>query len=280
MYAICLLDIVPIRREASDKSEQVSQLRFGEIFEVKEVSENKKWSKISTYFDNYEGWVDSLQVYEISKEYFEAYQKNINKHKIVSNIQASCYELDTKKNIVDAVHLSKGAVLPFFWIKEDKKNHLKPRNKTFFEVDSKTFWYKGNVFDSTEISTQTLISRALAYKNIPYLWGGRSFFGADCSGFVQEVFKSFSKFIPRDAYQQAEVGELISDFKNIQTGDLVFFQRENRVIHVGIAWFQKKSLKIIHARGKVRVDMLRPEGIWDAERAEYSHYLHSIRRIF
>lgn len=280
MYAICLLDISPIRREASDKSEQVSQLRFGEIFEVKEISENKKWYKIFTYFDNYEGWVDSLQIYEISKEYFESYQKNTHKHKIVSNIQASCYLLDTKGNIVNFMCLTKGAVLPFFWIKEDKKNYLKPRNKAFFEVDGKTFWYKGNVFDNTEINTKKLISRALTYKNIPYLWGGRSFFGADCSGFVQEVFKSFSKFIPRDAYQQAEIGENIQNLESIKTGDLVFFAREERVVHVGITWIQNKNLQIIHARGKIRIDKLDQTGIWDADKSEYSHYLHSIRRIF
>jgi len=281
MHAICLLDIVPIRREASDKSEQVSQLRFGEPLEIKEVSENKKWFKIATLLDSYEGWVDSLQIKPVSSEYFQSYQKNIHKHQIVSSIQASCYLLDSKKNITEAIYLSKGGLLPFFEIKIDKKNPLKPKNKAFFEIDRKIYWYKGSIYNNPDALTGIeVVSRALAYKNIPYLWGGKSVWGADCSGFVQEVFKSFSKLIPRDAYQQAETGEKVLDFKDIKTGDLVFFQRENRVIHVGIAWIKQKKLQIIHARGQVRVDILDQTGILDAEKQEYSHHLHSISRIF
>jgi len=145
-------------------------------------------------------------------------------------------------------------------------------------VDKTLYRFRGDIFKNEGLSPQELVSRALAYQNIPYLWGGKSFWGADCSGFVQEVFKSMGIFLPRDAYQQAEKGEEIA-FENLRSGDLAFFQREGRVTHVGIVWVKNKKAHIIHARGYVRVDSLDQRGIWDANAQMYSHYKHSFRRV-
>lgn len=276
-FAICLLDIVPLRAEASDRAEQVSQLRFGEVCTILEISENQKWLKINTFFDNYEAWVDILQLQEISRDYYEKYTQNLDLHHVVSSIHAVCFALDEKRNFQKATFISKGAVLPFFEVRKDK-NILKPRDTYFFEINNTKYRFRGEVFKQNVFSPQELISRALAYQNIPYLWGGRSFWGADCSGFVQEVFKSFGLILPRDAYQQAEKGDLVS-LEELTSGDIAFFQREGRIIHIGIVWVKKKQIRIIHARGCVRVDTLDSTGIWDAEAQNYSHYTHSFKRI-
>lgn len=277
MFAISILDIVPMRSEASDRAEQVSQLRFGEVCQVLEVSENQKWFQIRTFLDNYEAWVDALQLQSISENFYEKYTKNLHLHGKVSSIHAICFALDEKNKFENGTFLSKGAILPFFEVKKDK-SHFKPRDTYFFEIDATKFRFRGDIFKNDNLNFQELISRALAYRNIPYLWGGRSFWGADCSGFVQEVFKSCDTFLPRDAYQQAQIGEKVA-FENLQTGDLAFFQREGRVIHVGIVWLKRKKTYIVHARGYVRVDILDSTGIWDAFAQNYSHSNHSFRRI-
>jgi hypothetical protein len=276
-FAISVLDIIPMRSEASDRAEQVSQMRFGEVCQVLEVSENQKWFKIRTFLDSYEAWVDALQLQSISGNFYEKYTKNLHLHSQVSSIHAICFALDEKNKFENGTFLSKGAWLPFFEVKKDK-NLLKPRDTYFFEINETKYRFRGDVFKNEACSSQELIARALAYRNIPYLWGGRSFWGADCSGFVQEVFKSCNTFLPRDAYQQAQIGEKIT-YENLQTGDLAFFQREGRVIHVGIVWLKRKKIYIVHARGFVRVDTLDNTGIWDKNAQIYSHYNHSFVRV-
>lgn len=277
MYAICKVDIAPLRQNASDKTEMLSQLRFGEIMQIIAISENNKWLKIKTLLDNYEGWIDILQVQKITENYYQQYSNQLHLHQICSSIQTICHLLDNKGNILESTHLSKGAILPFFYEKKDTKN-LKPRNKSFFQIEEQLYLFRGEIYEQ-KYEPKKLISRALSYKNIPYLWGGKSFWGADCSGFVQEIFKSFQLFLPRDAYQQALVGEIVADFDEIENGDVAFFAREERIIHVGLVWKKKNALNIIHARGFIRVDKLDKMGIWSEQEQNYSHYLHSFRRL-
>lgn len=276
-FGISVLDIVPIRAEPSDKAEQVTQLRFGEVVEVLEVSENQKWLKIRNFLDKYIGWVDYLQIKPISEKFFERYTQNIDAHAVVSSIHAQAIELDNKRNFVSTTWISKGAILPFYKVREDK-SIIKPRDIYFFEIDSTRFRFRGKVYNLKNFSEKECISRALAYQNVPYLWGGKSFWGVDCSGFVQELWKTFGVFIPRDAYQQADFGTKIG-FSDLKTADVAFFQRENRVIHTGIVWIKNKHIHIIHARGRVRVDKLDETGIFDVENQSYSHFNHSFRRF-
>jgi hypothetical protein len=276
-FGICLLDIVPLRADPSDKAEQVTQLRFGEVLEVLEISENQKWLKVQNFLDKYVGWVDALQIKPISESFFERYTQNLTAHAIVSSIHAQAIELDEKRNFVNTTWISKGAILPFYQIRKDKAI-IKPRDTYFFEIDSISFRFRGNVYSRNEFSDKDLVNRAMAYQNVPYLWGGKSFWGLDCSGFVQEVWKTFGIYLPRDAYQQANLGTEVK-FSDLKTADIAFFQRENRVIHTGIVWVKNRVIHIIHARGRVRVDRLDETGILDVETQTYSHFNHSFRRI-
>ena len=122
---------------------------------------------------------------------------------------------------------------------------------------------------------------ARQFLNAPYLWGGRTILGIDCSGFTQLVMLLNGRSIPRDAYQQAELGDTVAFVEEAQTGDLAFFDNaEGRITHVGIVLREAEHhVSIIHASGKVRIDALDHQGIFNAERSAYSHKLRIIKRF-
>ena len=122
-----------------------------------------------------------------------------------------------------------------------------------------------------------IINYAHQFINTPYLWGGKTKFGIDCSGFSQVIYSLSGVDIPRDESQQEELGNKIA-INNTVPNDLVFFKNEdNKVNHVGIALDNKQ---IIHASGKVRIDILTNEGIKHIKSGQLTHRLHSIKRIY
>jgi gamma-D-glutamyl-L-lysine dipeptidyl-peptidase len=119
-------------------------------------------------------------------------------------------------------------------------------------------------------------SVALQYLDTPYSWGGKSKCGIDCSGFCQQVFKQFGIKLPRDAYQQAEHGEVVGFLLEAQTGDLAFFDNEEgKITHVGL---MLSPDEIIHASGKVRIDKIDNQGIIHSETGARTHKLRIIKR--
>ena len=122
-----------------------------------------------------------------------------------------------------------------------------------------------------------LIDTALSYLNAPYLWGGKTPFGIDCSGFTQMVYKINGYSLLRDASQQATQGEALSFIEESEPGDLAFFDNaDGDIVHVGIIM---KDNHIIHAHGKVRIDRLDHTGIYNAERNIHTHKLRVIKKI-
>jgi cell wall-associated NlpC family hydrolase len=121
------------------------------------------------------------------------------------------------------------------------------------------------------------VNDALLYLNAPYVWGGRTPFGIDCSGFVQMVYKMKKIKLLRDASQQASQGEVISLLGEAEPGDLAFFDdAEGKITHVGLLIDRSH---IIHCSGKVRIDVLDHEGIYNEAVQKYTHKLRLIRRI-
>ncbi|MDD3720938.1 MAG: C40 family peptidase [Lutibacter sp.] len=253
-YGICNLSIVPLRIEPNDKSEMVSQLLFGEHFIVLEI--HKKWSKIRIAFDNYEGWVDTNQYLPLSERtFFE-----IEKSNIVLAGELIDFVIDKKESFLT---ITIGASLPFY---NDKTLKLGPIN----------YRYEGQVFNKKQ-PKKSLVEMAARFLNAPYLWGGKTPFGIDCSGFTQMVYKLCGYKLLRDASQQATQGEALSFIEESEPGDLAFFDNEEGVIvHVGIIM---NDNYIIHAHGKIRIDRIDHSGIFNVDTQRHTHKLRVIKKI-
>ena len=250
------MSIVPVRASAADQSEQVTQLLFGDHYTIIEVSENGKWLKIKIYFDDYEGWIDSKQYYPVSDEYYD--QINNSDYKITLDYTSNIL---FKKKLINIVI---GSVLPI------ATNELfKMEEQLAFNGDAKSLNQRRE-FDFIKVI-------AFRYINSPYLWGGKSPFGIDCSGFVQQVFKIAGYRLQRDARKQAVQGEKVDGLEQASPGDLLYFSNnEGRINHVGILL---EDNEIIHASGQVKVDKIDKTGIFSEHDAVYTHQLAAIRRV-
>lgn len=252
-YAVCCVPVAPIRREPAHTSEMVSQLLFGECCIITVVEKNC-WIKIVNKLDAYTGWCQQSHFQEIDDVHY--YQEvneltgdwineiDYNGHKMWVPLGSS---LTAMKN---------GNV---FW----RKN---------------TVHFAGNVWDAAMAKQDAKTIKQLAFKflNTTYLWGGRSVFGIDCSGFTQMVYKLFNVHLLRDAEQQAAQGELVGFLQQAHCGDIAFFDDEQGcIMHTGILL---NAREIIHASGKVRIDKIDNEGIVDAETGLRTHRLRIIKR--
>jgi hypothetical protein len=251
MYGICSLAIVPMRRESNDRSEQVSQLLFGEIFEI--LEQTQKWTFIKLHFDGYEGWIDSKQFLQITE--FQ-YLKLTNEPLIFNG---DLIEYVASENSLIPITL--GATLNFLH---------------FSEINVQNYIFDGLKKSGIQPKNH-LLQTAYLYLNAPYLWGGKSPLGIDCSGFTQMVYKMNGYKIPRDAFQQANIGESLSFIEECEPGDLAFFDNEEgKIIHVGILL---SDYKIIHASGHVRIDSIDHLGIFNSETNQHTHKLRVLKKI-
>jgi hypothetical protein len=256
-FGICLLSLVPCRREPSGTSEMVTQLLFGEHYTVTEQKED--WYKILTGPDHYECWISAKQHSALSQRDFERIQKG-PVHFASDLIQIIT---DVSKNMRCPVTL--GCVLPFL-------------NDGGFQIAERQFIYEGSSIQSeTKGNADQILQSAFLLLNAPYLWGGRGPFGIDCSGFTQLIFKLNGYALPRDAWQQVSLGQALSFVEEAQAGDLAFFDNEEgRIVHVGIIIDQ---LQILHASGSVRIDKYDHYGIFNGDSGRYSHSMRVIKRL-
>lgn len=262
-YGICKLAIVPMRKEPAHTSEMVSQLLFGEAYTIKAVSDDLKWLFVQTVYDSYSGWIQAIQHHEVSEMYFVEYRRKHQKFKFLRQK----YALVGSKNNPEFL-ISLGSVLPF-----EQKNVV-----DFCEYDLEILDKPYKVKFKAELPFEKqVVIQAEKFLGTPYLWGGKSIFGIDCSGFVQQVFKTLSTpfFLPRDSSQQATLGTTIQ-FSEAQTGDLAFFVNSNgNIHHVGIMLSEKN---IIHASGEVKIDKIDQTGI-KSKFFGYTHQLAFIKRL-
>ncbi|WP_245964626.1 C40 family peptidase [Rufibacter immobilis] len=254
-FGICKLSLVPVRREPSDKSEQITQLVFGECYEV--LLTQEKWFQIRNVADGYEGWIDFKQHFPVSDAYFQEWKegKHARSMDIVQTVSSS--------NCVTPIGL--GSLLPFF-------------DGMSIRVGEERMLYNGRATNPALPYRENFLQKmALQFMRAPYVWGGKSIFGIDCSGFVQQVYGLCGYQLRRDAYQQVEHGQEVHFVAQTRPGDVAFFDNEEgRIIHVGIVL---EDQKIIHASGEVRIDQLDHHGIYNRDRKRYSHKLRIIKRI-
>jgi gamma-D-glutamyl-L-lysine dipeptidyl-peptidase len=248
---ICQLAVIPVRKEAMEQSEMVSQLLFGETFEIIEEIDN--WIFVKAFYDHYQGWIDKKCSSFITDDEFSKLNDE------------SSFVLNTLTDV----------------IKDNETLRLLPGSSIYnYNPDKSSFSLLDNSFKLVPnqlIEDNNVKSVASYFLNAPYLWGGRSLFGIDCSGFSQIVFKILNTKIPRDASQQVNEGETISFIADAKEGDLAFFDNvEGDISHVGILLNNKE---IIHASGNVKIDDVDHQGIFNRSTKEYSHRLRVIKRI-
>lgn len=254
-YGICIFSVIALRAEVSEKSEMLSQVLFGESYLI--LLKKGKWLKVKLHFDQYEGWISENQHFAVSEKYFQKYSKL--KHPIALEL------IQTAVYAQHKILITAGSYLPEYDGMQFKFND------TFYQcLGQAVFPEQLPVFE------KVIEKIALKFLGVPYLWGGRTPLGIDCSGFTQIVFKILGIALKRDAYQQATQGNMIDFIELAKPGDLAFFENEyNKISHVGILLSDQK---IIHASGSVRIDTIDHYGIYQSENNRYSHRLKLIKR--
>ncbi len=246
-YGLCNLSVIPLRAIDSDTSEMISQVLYGETFKI--LEDRKNWSRICLSYDAYEGWVDNKQFLLISNEDYNSLEKQVQR---------------LSSNFVDIIITPKKELFSIcLGSNVSVTNYLQHS-------------YDGNAIIDQQPKSN-IIETAQLYLNSPYLWGGKTPFGIDCSGFTQMVYKLNGYKLLRDASMQATQGDSLSFIEESEPGDLAFFDNEEGIItHVGIIM---KDNYIIHAHGKVRVDRLDQSGIFNNQIRKHTHKLRVIKRI-
>lgn len=245
----CIVSISPVRSERKDSSEMVTQLLFGELVTIEEI--DAPWCKIISYSDNYPGYVDIKHIHFLT-------EKELNRW-----LEGLSFQRDLIRKIETPWGIQ--SIFRGSFISVEHKSNFNIGNDHFKFLDK-----------SKEKSFNSPFEAAQEYLNTPYLWGGKSPFGIDCSGLVQSIFRFFEINLPRDASQQIEYGMTIP-FEDLEEGDVAFFQnKEQKIHHVGIL---DGNGSIIHASGFVRIDPIVETGIIHSDTGQLTHKLHSIKRM-
>jgi gamma-D-glutamyl-L-lysine dipeptidyl-peptidase len=246
-FAIVITASCAVRKEPSHKSEMISELLLGEGVTIIEGDDD--FYKVICAHDSYEGWCAANQLAAT--------------HQLHSTTEFVKNGIDVA--LVNNVPCRIGFATPVYAML-----HVNNYTISYNEIDT----INNNTNEFTEEVIKNIV---LPYLNTPYVWGGRSIFGIDCSGFIQQVFKLLGVSLPRDTYEQAKYGEVVAFLAASKTGDIAFFEDEhNKIVHVGLLL---SSQKIIHAHGCVRIDKIDQQGIIHSNTNKRTHQLRVIKRM-
>ena len=256
---ICALSAVPVRAEPNDRAELVTQLLFGECYQILVTQES--WLQVQLAADDYVGWIDAKQHTHVSAEYYTAWCAQ--DHPRVLDVVQAVSDATTK------LPLTLGCRLPFF-------------DGMTLRLGECQYFFNGSATNpavASDVARQALLLRkmALLHLKAPYVWGGKSIFGLDCSGLCQQLYGLVGIQLPRDAHQQIDHGRPVHFVAQAKPGDLAFFDNaEGRIVHVGMVM---EEGQILHAHGEVRLDPLDHNGIYNRDQQRYSHKLRLIKRL-
>lgn len=254
-HGVCLLATIAMRAEPSHRSELVNQLIFGDLYEVLETK--GEWLFICLQHDGYKGWINANQANFIDSEEFETL-----KHAPYV-LSADLVHLLKNRTTGASLMIGAGCKLYFF-------------DNQSASIAGMVFEYLGQVIIPKQ-SVRALMDNASLFLDVPYFWGGRTPMGIDCSGLMQLVFLMSGFELPRDASQQALIGEDLHLVSQAKPGDLVFFGSPDKAIsHVGMVVDEGQ---LIHAFGKVRIDPVDHLGIFNKELNRYTHYTRLVKRV-
>lgn len=255
-FGIGNLSVIPMRAAPADTSEMVNQLLFGEQFTV--LENNGQWLQIELEHDKYIGWVDRKQVQPVEESYFAQLQAQpqwISEHLL---------EMALGEDGSFFGFLLMGTPLPDY-------------RDGSFRYGNQRLPFGGKPLLPTT-NRAAVVKTAYDYLHAPYLWGGRTPMGIDCSGFTQMCYRFGGFSLLRDASQQATQGHALSFIEEALPGDLAFFDNEEgRITHVGLVL---PDNHIIHASGKVRIDRLDQTGIFNETTHRHTHRLRLMKTLF
>jgi cell wall-associated NlpC family hydrolase len=255
-FGVTTLSVVPVRSKPAHEAEQVTQLLFGDIYTIEETHGN--WLRIHIAFDGYTGWIHTLQGTIITEQQYKTLSK--------ASYAVAAELVQTISSNGKSFPVMMGSILYDF----DGMN---------CKLLKENYVYSGQAVKQNGENRKSDLIKKLAVKflNAPYLWGGKTAFGVDCSGFTQTVYKTAGIHLPRDAYQQAEKGKTVNFIFEAKVGDLLFFDNEEgRITHTGI-YLHENTL--IHASGMVRIDAVDHHGIFNRDLKKYTHKLRIIKRL-
>jgi cell wall-associated NlpC family hydrolase len=255
-YGIAHISIIPMREEANDRAEMVNQILFGEHYKV--IEKRAKWLKVRLNHDAYEGWICRKQHLEITKSHFLRLSEEIQHYNY---------------NLIDAQMTANGEMIPI-----GLGSCLPLYDGEYCLVNSAKFQFEGGHKPSLIHTKKDIVDTGFMYLHAPYLWGGRTPMGIDCSGLTQMAYRLNGRAIPRDASQQIKLGSTLSFIEEAEPGDLAFFDdAEGAIVHVGIIL---ENNQILHASGKVRIDSIDQQGIFNKDLGEHTHKLRLIKQLF
>lgn len=254
---VCQILSIPLRSNPSHRSEMVNQVLFGETFSI--LDEHKNWQLIKLKHDQYEGWTDKSHPFGINfkarpdksfiqtgADGFISYDMGINWLTLSPGMLLPNYN-DGLLNWGNFILLHKGSAEPL-------KKKISPKAPDFIDLIN-------------------------PWLHVPYLWGGRTMAGIDCSGFAQIIYRLIGTDLPRDTGQQIKLGKPVYFTQESLPGDLAFFSdslNDKKISHVGIFL---NNEKVVHASGVVKISNIDQIGLFDNQQTGYTHYLKTIQRV-
>lgn len=269
------ISVANLRSRPSHSSELVTQATLGTP--VKVLKKSGSWYYIQVP-DGYLAWVDYGGVTPVTKEVVEAW-RGTEKLIYLQPYGFSYEDPDTDTQVVS--DLAMGGILELLGEENNFYKVRYPDNREAYVEKAYAQPYRQWVAN-LDPTGESLIATSMTMKGVPYLWGGTSSKGMDCSGYTKTIFFLNGMVLPRDASQQIQAGlEVDSEknFENLEPGDLLYFGRKatedspERIIHVGM-WIGDN--KFIHAMGDVHISNFDTQAE-DFDQYNYDRYLRTMR---
>ncbi len=270
IYALVNLAVTPLRRQPRHAAEMVDQVILGH--QVKLLKQEKSWYLVQTEY-GYLGWISGYAFARLNLSGLKAWTESP-----LARVTALFTEIYRRPDVQAEALASAVLNVHLKLIKRGRKwsKVQLPAGDEGYIPTAHIAPFQGNV-DGQQLTAEAIIATAKRMLGIPYLWGGNSSVGNDCSGFTQTVFEANGLLLPRDARQQAIVGKKIvpeKDFSNVRPADLLFFGSGKNITHVGISL---GGYDFIHQDSDVHVNS------FDSTAANYNKYrtrtLKKIMRI-
>ncbi|MBN3582127.1 C40 family peptidase [Algoriphagus aestuarii] len=274
--ALVTISVANIRSNPKHSAELATQALMGTPLNV--LKEDGGWFLVQTP-DGYISWVDRAGIELLTPEELETWH---SKQKIVfTELNGHVWStLEQNEMVSDVVA---GDIMNLEKIDGEFVHVSLPDSRKGF-IPAESSMSLEDWLASRSTSPEKLISTAKQMLGVPYLWGGTSIKGVDCSGFTKTIYYLNGQVIPRDASQQVNEGEEVDidkNWENLEVGDLLFFgekateDKKERVVHVGM-WIGNNEF--IHSRGRVRISSFDPNSP-NFDEYELNRYLRTKRII-